>query len=363
MSPTLPGFLDRIVGARSDDPDLARRELVVNTMTLGFCLLWILWLAANLLAKTWRDGLAIGYWENIPAYVGVGIVLALCLIAYGLSRRGRIQAAGYLLVALLLGYTAWLTWRWGIEIIDVVLYLLAVTLTSLLAGAQGGLIAATAALLLYTGVGLLQTWGIHSVSLKWPLLPNVTSFGLVLYLAALLNWIIYRHLKSALQETQRQTIELSAARETQTQLLADLQTKAERQAQLLRTVEELSAPITVVHDQIIVLPLIGYLDEQRADQVRQALLQGISRHRARIALVDITGLPLMNKEIVHHLETMSQAGRLLGAEVVLVGIQAEAAAEMIKVGADLHSLHTQRDLQSGIEWALAGMGQSIVTHD
>lgn len=361
MSPTLPGFLDRIVGAQSDDPDLARRELVVNTMTLGLGLLWILWLATDLLAKTWRE--AFDYWENIPSYIGMGIALALCLAAYGLARRGLIQAAGYLLVALLLGYTAWSTWRWGIEIIDVVLYLLAVTLSSQLVGAQGGLITATAALLLYTGMGLLQMWGINDVSLKWSLLPNVTSFGLALYLAALLNWIIYRHLNSALQETRRQSTELIATQKTQAQLLADLQTKTEQQAQLLRTVEELSAPITVVHDQIIVLPLIGYLDEQRADQVRQALLQGISRHRARIALVDITGLPLMNKEIVRHLETMSQAGRLLGAEVVLVGIQAEAAAEIIKVGADLHSLHTQRDLQSGIEWALAGMGQSIVTND
>jgi anti-anti-sigma regulatory factor len=363
MNPTLPLFLDRIVGARSDDPTLARQELIVNATALGLGVLWILWLTVDLLTRVGRNELATSYWEIVPSYVGMGIASALCLAAYGLARRGQIQAAAYLLVALLLGYTAWLTWRWGIEITEVVLYLLSITMASPLLGAKGGLLTATAALLLYTGVGLLQIQSIHPVPLERLLLPNVLSFGLVLYLAAFVNWIVHEHLDIAWQETQQQAAELSVAQEIQDQLLADLQAKTEEQARLLHTVEELSAPIAVVHDQIIVLPLKGYLDKQRADQVRQALLQGISRHRAKIALVDITGLPLMNKEIVHHLETMSQAGRLLGAEVVLVGVQAEAAAEIIKVGANLHNLHTRRDLQSGIEWALAGMGQSRVGND
>jgi anti-anti-sigma regulatory factor len=362
MTPALPAFLARIVGARSQDPDLARRELLVNAMALGLCLMALLWFVADLLAKTIAGELVAVPGQNTLSYVGLGIGTALCLLVYGLSRRGNIETAGYLLVALLLGYTTWLIWRWGIEVADVVLYLLAIMLAGLLVGARGGLITASAAVLLYGGMGLLQQWGLHAVPLQWPILPNVASFALVLYLAAVLNWIAHRHLTTALQEAQLQTTKLHAAREEQTELLADLQAKTERQAQLLQTVEELSAPIIVVHDQIIVLPLVGYLDEQRAEQVRQALLHGIARHRATIALIDVTGLPLMNREAVRHLETMNQAGRLLGAEVVLVGIQAEAAARMIKAEVDTQRLHTHRDLQSGIEWALARMGQRIVAH-
>jgi anti-anti-sigma regulatory factor len=362
MTIALPAFLERIVGPRSSDPDLARRELLINTMALGLCLMGLLWLAADLTTKATADQLVAGS-VNTTSYTGIGIGMALCLLAYGLSRRGNVEAAGYLLVALLLGYTTWLTWRWGIEVADVVLYLLAIMLAGLLVGAGGSLITATAALLLYSGMGLLQQWRLHTIPLEWPLLPNVVSFASVLYLAAILNWIAHRHLSTALQAARLQAASLQAAREEQTELLADLQAKTEQQAQLLHTVEELSAPITVVHDQIIVLPLVGYLDEQRAERVRQALLHGIARHRAKIALIDVTGLPLMNKEAVRHLETMNQAGQLLGAKVVLVGIQAEAAARMIKAGADTQRLHTLRDLQSGIEWALAGMGQRIVAYD
>ena len=359
----LPAFFERVVGARSADPDLARRELIVNVMAFGLFLLVVLWvpthLSTTLLARNLPAGADVA--NLVAIYAGAGVGLVLCLLAYGLSRSGRSRAAGYLLVAGLLGYTTWLVYSWGIEIPEAVLYFLAVFLAGLVVSGGGGLLTATIALLLYGSVGVFQWLGIHPIALKWPLLPIVIGAGLVLYMVAILNWIAERLLEEALGDARQQAAELRATREEQAQILDDLQAQTEYQSDLLRTVEKLSAPVIIVHDQIIVLSLGGHLDEARAGLARQALLQGIVRHRARFALIDLTGLPRVDREIIHHLGIMSQAGRLLGAEVVFVGLHAQAAAEMIQVGADLRSLSAQRDLQSGIEWALARLGQRIVS--
>lgn len=359
----LPAFLDRIIGARSDDPDLARRELALNVVAAGLLLLAVLWIPAHLLTAVLTAELPTGAGVSsaLETYASAGTVLAVCLLIYGLSRHGSVRLAGFLLITGLLGFTTWLIWRWGIEVPDAMLYFLAVALAGLLAGRRASWLTATVALLLYGGVGLLQQVSIHPIPLKRSLLPTVVAFGLVLYIAAALNWIAERLLNNALHEARQHAAELRAAREEQAHILADLRAQATHQSQLLNAVEELSAPLIAVHDQIIVLPLVGHLDEDRAGLVRQALLQGVVRHRAKFAIIDLTGLSLVNREIVHHLESMGQAGRLLGAEVVFVGLHAQAAAEMIQAGADLRNLRAQRDLQSGIQWALAEMGQRIVT--
>jgi anti-anti-sigma regulatory factor len=357
-----PAVVERIVASRSDDPDLARRELIVNVMALGLLLLTVLWVSTDL----WTTFVA----GNSPAgadisplvdtYAGAGVGLVLCVLAYGLSRRGRVRGAAYLLIAGLLGYGTWFTCRWGIEIWGAVLFYLAVTLAGLLVGGRESLVTATVALFLYGGVGLLQRLGLLPNPVEWPLLPSVIGVGLTLYIVAILNRIADRLLESALGGARQQADELRAAREEQARMLEDLKAQSEHQSDLLRDIKVLSAPVVIVHDEIIVLPLVGQLDEPRASFVRQALLQGIVRHRAKFALIDLTGLPLVDREMVHHLETMSHAGRLLGAEVVFVGLHARTAAEMIKAGADMRSLSAQRDLQSGIEWALTRLGRKIV---
>jgi hypothetical protein len=111
---------------------------------------------------------------------------------------------------------------------------------------------------------------------------------------------------------------------------------------------------------IYVLLLVSHLEEARAGLVRRAPVQGIVCRRTRFALKDLVGLPRVGREAIHHLETMSQADHLLGAEVVFVGLHAQPRAEVVQVGADLRSLSAQRDLQSGIKVALARLGRRIV---
>jgi anti-anti-sigma regulatory factor len=359
MSPLLPSLWQKIVGARSSEPEVALRELVLNVASLGLVLAGLLWLTAEFLVGAWNGTLL----ADLPAlaawYAGAGLGVLACAVVYGLSRAGRILAASGLLIVTILVYAAWTLARQGIEVSDVALFFLALSLAGLLLRGRGTLATAVIALLIYVVVGILQGIGIHPKPLSMPWPARVVGLGLLLFSVALINRIGGKQLSGALREARQQAATLRATREEQALLLADLQAQTKEQARLLRAVEELAAPVIAVHDGVIVLPIVGYVDDHRADQIRQALLEGIARHRARIALIELTGLSTLDAETVRHLEAMTQAGRLLGAEVILVGISAWAAAEMIRLGSKVGDLKTQRDLQSGIEWALARMGKGV----
>jgi PAS domain S-box-containing protein len=119
-----------------------------------------------------------------------------------------------------------------------------------------------------------------------------------------------------------------------------------------RALADLATPVIPVSDQIIVMPLIGMLDAQRAQQVVETLLCGIETHRSQIAILDITGVPVVDRNMAHMLVQTAQAGRLLGTEVVLTGIRPEVAQSLISIGSDLRGMTTQSTLQSGIGYAL-----------
>lgn len=361
MSPSRPAFLQPIIGPRSLDPDVARREVILNVLLVSLLALGAAFIGAKLVAAGLSDNPASGWQNQATSFAGAGIGMLVCLIAYGLSWRGHLRAAAYLIVVALLLSTVWLTWRWGIEIVDVALFFVAIVLAGTILEGIASLLAAGAAFVLYTGVGVLQGMGLHPIPLRWPLLPNIASFGIVLFVVAILVWISNRQLKKTLHESEQQTANLLASRQEEAKVVADLQAETEEQARLLRTAKEPSPPVVAIHNQLIALPLVSHLDDRRADRMRQALMEGIVHHRARFVLIDISGLPEIDSKSVHHLEDMCQASRLLGAETALVGIHAEVASEMVKTGIDLQSLRAERDLQSGIEWALANMGQRIVS--
>lgn len=358
MSLALPSFLN----PTSDEPDMARRQFTLNVLVAGLVLLGLLWLAVDLLSRLLTGVLAADWPARRLTYLHLGLGLLMSVAAYWLSRRGRLKTGISLLIVALLVLAAWLTWLRGIESSAVVLFFLVMAAAGSLTRGPGGLLVATAALLLYGVVGVAQWLGLQPIPLNAPLLPLVIGFGLLLYLTAALNWVGNWHLDNARREAEQQAAELRAVREEQALILTELRAQTEQQAHLLRAVEDLAAPVIVIHDQIIALPLVGYLDDHRAGLIRQALLQGIARHRAAIALIDLTGLPTIGPDMVRHLEAMTQAGRLLGAEVALVGIQAGAATEIIRAGGDLRTVVTLRDLQSGLDWALAKMGKRIVSN-
>jgi anti-anti-sigma regulatory factor/HAMP domain-containing protein len=117
-----------------------------------------------------------------------------------------------------------------------------------------------------------------------------------------------------------------------------------------RRLEELAAPVMPLNDHTLLLPVIGAVDEHRADQIMQALLAGVAARRARLVLVDLTGVRAVDNRIAQVLLDAVGAVRLLGAEVALVGLRPEVALAIVALDIDLAGVHIYADLQS----ALAG---------
>jgi PAS domain S-box-containing protein len=115
---------------------------------------------------------------------------------------------------------------------------------------------------------------------------------------------------------------------------------------------ELSTPLLAVSDQAVVMPLIGAIDSRRAQQVIETLLEGISTNGANIAILDITGVTVVDTQVANALLRAAQAVRLLGARVVLTGIRPEIAQTLVGLGADLSEIVTRSSLQSGIAYAI-----------
>ncbi len=120
--------------------------------------------------------------------------------------------------------------------------------------------------------------------------------------------------------------------------------------------KELSTPIIPLMDRIIVMPLVGSIDSMRARDLMRALLEGISQHRAKIVILDVTGVSMMDTGIVNHLNKTIQAARLKGAQTIVTGISDAVAESIVDLGIDWGAVETLRDLQTGLRVALARMG-------
>lgn len=117
---------------------------------------------------------------------------------------------------------------------------------------------------------------------------------------------------------------------------------------------ELSTPLIPINDEIVVMPLIGTIDSQRAQQIIDALLTGISASTARVAILDITGVSVIDTYVANALLRAAQGCRLVGAQVILTGMRPEVAQTVVGLGVDLRALITCSSLQNGIALAMSG---------
>lgn len=120
---------------------------------------------------------------------------------------------------------------------------------------------------------------------------------------------------------------------------------------------ELSTPLIPLADGLVAMPLIGSIDSSRAQQVLETLLDGISSNHASIAIIDITGVPVVDTQVAAALLRAAQAAELLGARVVLTGIRPEVAQTLVGIGVSLGGTVTRSTLQSGITFAMGQMGR------
>jgi rsbT co-antagonist protein RsbR len=115
---------------------------------------------------------------------------------------------------------------------------------------------------------------------------------------------------------------------------------------------QLSTPLLPISERVVVLPLIGEVNDARAAQVIETLTRGVFAHRAAIAILDITGTTVVGIEVADMLVRAARAVQLLGAEVLLTGIRPEVAVTLVELGADLRGIITRGTLQQGVAYAL-----------
>lgn len=123
----------------------------------------------------------------------------------------------------------------------------------------------------------------------------------------------------------------------------------------------LSTPVLQVRERLLILPIIGVIDPQRARQLTEQLLRGIRTNRAKVVVIDITGVPVMDANVANNLVQTVEATRLLGATVIITGLSPEIAQTLVTIGVDLGKMNTVGDLQGGIEEAERLLGYKVVT--
>src|SRR5437867_1911033 len=124
-------------------------------------------------------------------------------------------------------------------------------------------------------------------------------------------------------------------------------------------IRELSTPVLQVRERLLILPIIGVLDDQRARQLTEQLLRGIRNNRARVVVIDITGVPDIDSTVANHLVQTVEASRLMGASVIITGLSSEIALTLVTIGVDLSKMNAVGDLQGGIEEAERLLGYTV----
>ncbi|WP_298820611.1 STAS domain-containing protein [Chloroflexus sp.] len=150
-------------------------------------------------------------------------------------------------------------------------------------------------------------------------------------------------LQAALAESEQRQRALSAAL-----------SENERQR---REIQALSVPILAVHDDMLIMPLIGVLDSQRLALAQQRALESLEQSRARSLLVDITGVPYLDQEGANGLIALARSARLLGARLILIGVSPEVAQTIVGLGISLTDIKIARDLRAAVQERLFGQSR------
>lgn len=163
----------------------------------------------------------------------------------------------------------------------------------------------------------------------------------------------YDQLEARVQE---RTAELAHANQALHAEIAErnrAEAEVEKQQESIR---RLSTPVLRVRERLLILPIIGEIDAQRAQQLTDQLLRGIRANRARVVVIDMTGVASLDSYVANHLMRTVQAAKLLGASVIVTGLSREITHTLVLLGVKLDGLTTLTDLQSGIEEAEARLG-------
>src|SRR3954447_23815359 len=127
-----------------------------------------------------------------------------------------------------------------------------------------------------------------------------------------------------------------------------------------RTISELTTPVIQVWEGILALPIVGGVDTVRAQEMTERLLERVVETGSEIVLLDITGVPVVDTSVARHLLETVAAARLLGAEVLIVGLTTRTAMTLVHLGVDLGGVTTRTTMAKGLELAFGRLGLRVI---
>ncbi len=365
-------WIRRWVTPRADDPDRALQERAVYALALPLFVMAAVFGLFDLALLILADGTPVNPVIDLVFLVAMTVV-------YVLARWGYIRWSVVLLLAInLLGVSFYIVQE-GYQSINTMLFMLIVAAAGLTLGVRVGFAVALLSSVVYGALVWAQTAGWFKPRIELPAAEAVLNFALVSFLLAGLTAVfgswIYRTQREQAQLLAEQMQALQAADEEKNTLLHTLEARVAEQQTLLDQLEvsdaaqlrlaaelrQASSPVIPIFDRVVVMPVVGTLDVTRAQRLMQDLLDGVEQHNARLALLDLTGIPAMDEPVANALLQTVDALALLGAECVLAGVRPDIARSLVRMGINLEQIVTRLDLQSGIEYALGRMGRRLVS--
>jgi rsbT co-antagonist protein RsbR len=134
-----------------------------------------------------------------------------------------------------------------------------------------------------------------------------------------------------------------------------------RQEQAQEALTAMATPIIEIWDDVVTLPIVGVIDSTRATEMKEALLQAVQRLGARIAIVDMTGVEIVDTSTADHIVRLMQGVTLLGAQGIITGIRPQVAQIMVSLGVELGGVMTLRSLREGLRHSLRVLGYRVVS--
>jgi rsbT co-antagonist protein RsbR len=213
--------------------------------------------------------------------------------------------------------------------------------------------------------GSVEALQAYARSLSERIIPRGVETHEVLGIVLLLRDVLARSLFEkyqgdfALIDAVLDAYEPAANRIANTVAVGFVQERERIIRQQQEAIRELSTPVLQVRDRLLILPIIGVIDPQRARQLTEQLLRGIRANRAKVVVVDITGVPSVDAAVANHLVRTVDASRLMGANVIVTGLSSEIAQTLVTIGVDLGKINAIGDLQGGIEEAERLLGYTV----
>jgi rsbT co-antagonist protein RsbR len=199
------------------------------------------------------------------------------------------------------------------------------------------------------GSNLIETFGARYPEIRAGLAGTPLHFFTEVNAAHFENWAVPMYDEAGQQiALVGFTIDITNARRREEDLQDQLQVIESQQ----RAMRDMSTPIIQVWDHVLCMPLVGLVDTARTAEIMESLLQAVTRTRARYAILDLTGVDVLDTATANHLLVMTRALRLLGAECVLTGIHPNIARTVVTIGVDLSTLIVHANLRDALKFVL-----------